>query len=62
MRKNAKLKTELFERSLSQEELSRQTGIPRSYISLAINGKFNLSEDQRKKIAATLKCDESKIF
>jgi len=62
MQKNAKLKTELFEKSLSQEELSRQTGIPRAYISLAINGKFNLTEDQRQKIAKTLRCDESKIF
>jgi len=62
MNKNSKLKVALFEKGTNQETLSAQTGIPRSYISLAINGKFNLNQKQKTKIAKALNLDVKELF
>lgn len=62
MIKNSKLKIEMFKQGVSQEQLSLSTGIPRSYISLTINGKFNLDHEQQKKIAQALGCKRQDLF
>lgn len=62
MGRNSKLKIVMFEQGISQKELSALTGIPRSYISLSINGKFNLDKEQRKRMAKALRCKQQDIF
>ena len=60
--KNANLKAALFEEGITQRDLSQKTGIPRAYISLAINGKFNLDSEQKQKISVVLARDERELF
>lgn len=60
--KNSQLKLALFESGKTQKWLSSETGIPESHLSLAINGRFILTEDQRQNIARVLKRDEKKLF
>ena len=60
--KNSKLKIALFEKNTTQAELSLKTGIPRAYISLAINGKFNFNDEQKNKIADALGIAHCEIF
>jgi transcriptional regulator with XRE-family HTH domain len=60
--KNANLKAALFEEGITQRDLSQKTGIPRAYISLAINGKFNLDSEQKQKISVVLARDERDLF
>jgi transcriptional regulator with XRE-family HTH domain len=62
MTKNTKLKAALFEKGVTQAKLSKETNIPRAYISLAINGKFNLDDGQRQKVAAALGYREHELF
>lgn len=60
--RNLKLKLILFEQGMTQSKLSSVAGVPESYISLAINGKFNLDPEQRKKIAVALGRNECELF
>lgn len=62
MNKNSKLKIVLFEKEITQNELSEKTKIPISYISHAINGRFNLSQDQKEKIAEFLNMPVEDLF
>jgi transcriptional regulator with XRE-family HTH domain len=62
MRKNGKLKLAIFEEGISQIKLSLATGIPRSYISLAINGKFNLEIKQKSAICKALSREYDDLF
>ena len=60
--KNANLKAALFEEGITQKDLSQKTGIPRAYISLAINGRFNLDSEQRQKISVAMARAECDLF
>ena len=60
--KNVALKSTLFERSISQRELSTKTGIAESLISLAIHGRYILDNDQKKKIAEVLGKPVQELF
>lgn len=62
MVKNSRLKLVIFERGISQKRLAMATGIPQTYISLVVNGKYNLAKEQRQKIADFLGVDAAKIF
>jgi transcriptional regulator with XRE-family HTH domain len=60
--KNSKLKIAMFEKNITQAELSLKTGIPRAYISLAINRKFNFDDEQKSKIARALRTSLCEVF
>lgn len=62
MTKNSKLKIVMFEKDITQERLSKKTGIPRAYISLAISGRFNLDHEQKRKIAKALGMLDRDVF
>lgn len=42
---------------VTQEELSRRTGIPRRHLSEMENGKRPIGKETAKKLAAALNCD-----
>jgi hypothetical protein len=52
----------MFEKNITQAELSLKTGIPRAYISLAINRKFNFDDEQKSKIARALRTSLCEVF
>ncbi len=60
--KNVKLMAAIFKRGIRQKELAEKTGIPRSYISQAVNGHRNLSEDQKGKIAEAVQESVADLF
>ena len=60
--KNSKLKLILFEGGMSQRDLAKKSGVHESTISLAINGKYNLDEIQKAKIAKALKMSINGLF
>ena len=62
MIKNSRLKIVMFEKNITQENLSQKTGIPRAYISLAVNGRFNLDRPQKRKIAKALGMLDRDVF
>ena len=45
--KNTELKMALFQDGISQAELCRRTGIPQAIPSMAVQGKYNLSDEQK---------------
>jgi transcriptional regulator with XRE-family HTH domain len=57
-----KLKNYLWDKQWSQRRLSQESGLPESYISYFLNGKFVLDKSQRVKIANVLGVAESEIF
>ena len=59
---NLALKKALFERKMSQRELSRKTEIPQSYISRLINGNMILSRPRLKLIAEVLDKSVAELF
>jgi transcriptional regulator with XRE-family HTH domain len=62
IKKNLKFKKTLTELDIKQRELSRRTGIPESYISHYANGRMQLSQTERGKIADALGVDAAEIF
>ena len=59
---NVKLKSELFTRGLSQQELSFAIGIDGSQISKIVRGWQSPKPETRKKISEFLKVRESDLF
>ena len=59
---NLALKKALFERKMSQRELSRKTEIPQSYISRLINGNMILSRPRLVLIAEVLDKSVAELF
>ena len=57
-----KFKIAILQNGLSQRDLARKTGIPEAYLSMAINGKFNLDPVQRGKIIKAIGKPENEIF
>lgn len=60
--KNHKLRDAIFEAGISQRTLSDRTGIPESYISYAIHGRFNLDIEQQEKICRVLGKERKELF
>jgi transcriptional regulator with XRE-family HTH domain len=57
-----KLKLKLLEIEITQREVSLQSGINESIISLICKGRFLPDQEQRKKIAKVLKLPEEDLF
>jgi transcriptional regulator with XRE-family HTH domain len=59
---NHKLKEKLEELGISQRYLAIAAGIPEAHMSMAMRGKYILSEQKRDRIAEILCCAVSDIF
>ena len=62
MKRNVQLKAAIFDSGLTQGQLAKQARVPEMYISLAVNGKYNLNAAQRRKIARALGRQETDLF
>jgi transcriptional regulator with XRE-family HTH domain len=62
MAKLAGMKVKMFEAGVTQADLSKATRIPRSTISLGLNGRYIFSEAQKARIAKALKCAPAELF
>jgi DNA-binding Xre family transcriptional regulator len=60
--RNAKLKSILFERGITQKRLAEETGINQAYLSGIIRGYRIPATDQAIKIAEILEVDLGEIF
>lgn len=60
--KNLTLRMAIFMAGVTQRELARKAGIPEAHLSMAIHGKYNLDDLQKKKIANALDMPEKQVF
>jgi len=60
--KNLKWKLILWESGKTNRWVAQQTGINESQLSMAINGRFNLTPEQKKAVAKTLGHRVSDLF
>ena len=60
--KNLKLATKIKEKDTTQRELSKKAGIPESYISYHLHGRWNFNRVEQEKIAEVLGVDSREIF
>lgn len=56
------LKIALWSRGVSQSQLAKRTGLNAAIISMAANGRYNLDEGQKARIAQALKSTKEEIF
>jgi transcriptional regulator with XRE-family HTH domain len=62
VKKNVRLKSLMFERGFKLSELAKETGIPRSYLSMGVNGRYVFSEAEQRRIAKTIGCKPEDVF
>lgn len=62
MKKNSKLKTAIFDSDLTLRELSEKSGVPMSYISMACQGRMNLTGDEEAAISTALALPVGQLF
>jgi len=62
MRKNTKLLVAIKEAGATQKQVARKSGVSETYISYAINGRFNLNPVEKAKIAQALNRPVRQIF
>ena len=62
MNRNVALKAAIFEAGLTQRELARRVGISESQISLALSGRFVLSEKEKDRISKELLKPVKELF
>jgi len=62
LEKNKALRLALFDKGISQRELSKRTHIPEAYISRAINGSFILTPQKKDRIAEELGLSVMELF
>ena len=60
--KRKKLSAVLFDREMTQRQLARKAGLPESYISYYMRGKFVFDAVQKAKIAVVLDMKPDEIF
>jgi transcriptional regulator with XRE-family HTH domain len=59
---NGKLRDAIFQAGLTQIRLAEMSNVPRQYISLHINGRFVLTDTQKKRIADALNRPLDELF
>lgn len=62
MKRNIKLKVAIWDSQKTQSQIAAEAGVNRTYLSLALNGKFILSDNQKIAIARVLGCEVEKLF
>jgi hypothetical protein len=62
MKKLVNLKSVLFKEGKSMKKLSKETGIPLAYLSMACNGRMVLTDEEKLTIANSLKKSVDELF
>ena len=62
IKRNVKLKAAMYVSGKTQTLISKETGIPESYLSMACSGRLNLNPEQQVKIANAVGLTVNKIF
>ena len=62
MERTLLLKAALFASDISQTKLAEQVGIPQSYLSLHLRGRYNFSEVEKQRIAEALGREVHELF
>ena len=62
MKKNLRFKALLFQRGMTERALGERVGLPRSYISMAVNGRLRLKKEEQERIAAVLRMPANAVF
>lgn len=60
--KNLALKIKIFERGITQRNLSKKVGVPESLLSMLVQGKYIPTDEEKEKIAEVLGCKPEEIF
>ncbi len=56
------LKRKIEEQGLKQRFIAAKAQVPESYLSMYLHGKFNLTQEQKKRIAETLGSPLDELF
>lgn len=59
---NGALKGAIHGRGLTGRRLAAITGVPYSYITWSLSGRFILTDEQKAKIAKALDCPVEQLF
>jgi transcriptional regulator with XRE-family HTH domain len=59
---NSKLREAIFQAGLTQIRLAELSNVPRQYISQHINGRFILTDTQKKRISEALGIPLDELF
>jgi hypothetical protein len=62
IRKNLKLRAAFFESDKSMSKVSKETRIPRPYLSMACAGRLVLTDDEKLAIAKSLNRSVDELF
>ena len=62
MKKLLTLQSKLFEKGITRTRLSKETGILRWYITLALRGRYCFDEEEQLKIAKVLNEPPTQLF
>lgn len=62
MTKNIELKIAVIKSGKTQKVIANEVGIHPSLLSMAISGRYNLSESEKSALAETLDCKVAEIF
>jgi len=54
MKKNGLLKRAIFEAGTTQSKVAQEAEIPKSYMSMVVNGKMLLDESQKQRLSRIL--------
>jgi transcriptional regulator with XRE-family HTH domain len=57
-----RFKKAISDAGLTQRELGKLTGINHTHLSMYCHGRFNLNDEEKRKIAKALKMPESAVF
>ena len=59
---NNKLRDAIFKAGMTQTQLAESASVPRQYLSLHINGRFILTDTQKRRIAEVLMRPVNELF
>jgi hypothetical protein len=62
MTRNLKLKIAIIESGKTQKEVANESGIHPSLLSMAINGRYNLTEPEKYAVAQTIGLHVEDVF
>ena len=62
MQRNTHLKVALFGSGISQTKLAEQVGIPQSYLSMHLRGRYKFNEMEKQRIAEALGREVHELF
>lgn len=62
MRRRTELEVAIVKKGLKKGEVAKRAKVNPSYFSLAISGRFNLSDDEKRRVAKVLNRPVQDLF